>query len=136
MKSVEMVSESYSGIPADVQAFTPADESVWFNSKDIQCLPAILATLKGLRATITITGMALSDTTVSLAAGEDKEVSSVYAPVEAFQPVTWTSSNEDVAAAVTNDDGINAIIKSVKAGTATITATGGGQTAAISVTVA
>lgn len=136
MKSIEMVSETYGGIPADAQAFTPADESVWFDSKDIQCLPAILATLKGLRATVAITGLTLSDTTVSIKAGEDKEVSSVYAPAEAFKAVVWTSSNDAVATVETNDNGINAIIKGVKAGTATITANGGAKTATIAVTVA
>lgn len=136
MKSVEMVSETYGGIPADVQAFTPADEAVWFDSKDIQCLPAILATLKGLRATVTITALTLAETTISIMTGEEKAVSSEYTPAEAFRPVAWSSSNDGVVTVETNDDGINAKIIGIKAGTATITATGGGQTATISVTVA
>lgn len=136
MKSVEMVSETYGGIPADAQAFTPADEAVWFDSKDIQCLPAILATLKGLRAAVAVTGLTLSESAISLVEGEKKCVSSEYVPIEAFQPVAWSSSNDSVATVATSDDGINAIIKGIKAGTATVTASGGGQTAAISVTVA
>lgn len=136
MKSVEMVSETYGGIPADAQAFTPADEAVWFDSKDIQCLPAILATLKGLRATVAVTGLTVSESALSLVVGESKAVSSEYAPIEAFQPVAWSSSKDAVATVSTCDDGINAVITGIKAGTATITASGGGQTATISVTVA
>lgn len=136
MKSIEMVSETYGGIPADAQAFTPADESVWFDSKDIQCLPAILATLKGLRALVVITDITLSETAVSLVAGEDKFVSSTYKPVEAFQSVIWKSSNDGIATVETSDDGISARLIGVKAGTAKVTATGGGKTATITVTVA
>ena len=45
MKSIEMTEETYAGIPADVEAFTLDDEKRWFDSQDISCMPAVLATL-------------------------------------------------------------------------------------------
>lgn len=136
MRSVEMTKETYAGIPADALAFTPADESVWFESKDIQCLPAILATLKGLRAAISVTKLTASLAAVSVVAGESVAVSSEYTPAEAFQPVVWTTENAGIATVSTADDGINVVIKGVKAGTTKVKATGGGQSAMINVTVA
>ena len=65
MKSITMSEESYKGIPADAEAFTLEDEKRWFESQDISCMPAVLATLKGLRATVAVTAVAMVD-----AAGE------------------------------------------------------------------
>lgn len=134
MKSVEMTSETYAGIAADALAFTPSDEAVWFESKDIQCLPAIIATLKGLRAKVAATKLTLSQSAVNIVAGESALVSSEYTPMEAFLPVSWSSNNAAVIV-TSKDDGINAVIKGVKPGKAVVTASGGSQTATVNVTV-
>ena len=46
MKSIEMTEESYDGIVADASAFTEEDCKKWFETKDISCMPAIIAKLK------------------------------------------------------------------------------------------
>ncbi|MDD4422730.1 MAG: hypothetical protein PHD46_06815, partial [Eubacteriales bacterium] len=66
MKSVELTKEAWGGVPADKEAFTLDDEKTLFFSKDIQTLPAVLATLKGLRELVSATAIVVKDE-----AGED-----------------------------------------------------------------
>ena len=61
MKSIEITEEGWAGIPADAAAFTKADEVAWVDTKDIQCLGPVVATLKGLRAAFPVTSIAIKD---------------------------------------------------------------------------
>ena len=145
MKSIGMTSESYVGVPADINAFTLEDEKAWFDTKDISCLPAILATLKGLRAVQPVTAIAIKDVlgddvstaTLSAAAHDEIVVQVVRTPVSSTFPITWASS-DSTKASVTKLDDSSAVIKAVAADVSavTITATGStGITDTVSVTV-
>ncbi|MEA5034230.1 hypothetical protein SDC9_188256 [bioreactor metagenome] len=136
MKSIEMTEESYKGIPADVEAFTAADEEQWFKSQDISCAPAILSAMKGLRAMIAVTALALTDeagdavasaTELSIAAGDSLRVKVARTPVYSGYPITWTSEDA-TKVKVTADpyDSAYALIEPVAANASavTITATG------------
>jgi hypothetical protein len=130
MKSISMTKEAYGGIPADAEAFTIADERTWFDSKDIHCLPAILATLKGLRATITPTAIAVKDADgnavsakeLSISAGDKLVVCANFTPVTAGKEVTWTSSS-DATAKVTAIDEYSALVEPVAASASAVTIT-------------
>ena len=144
MKSVEITEESYVGIPADVEAFTAADEAVWFESKDIGCQPAVIATLKGLRAKVPVTAIAVKDedgaevasgTELSIAGGAKLYVHVVRTPVYSDYPCTWASGDSTKVKVTKIDDG-SALIEPVAANASaiTITATGStGITATVSV---
>lgn len=145
MKSIGMTSENYVGIPADINAFTLEDERAWFDTKDISCLPAILATLKGLRAVYPVTAIAIKDVlgedistvTLSVAAGDKIVVQAARTPASSTFPITWASSDSTKASVTTLDDS-SAVIKAVAsdASAVTITATGStGITDTVSVTV-
>lgn len=79
---------------------------------------------------VKVTEVKLDKTAVSLKAGETAQLTATVLPDNAAdKTVTWTSSNEKVATVV------NGKITAVAAGTATITATAGGKSAACTVTV-
>ena len=61
MKSIEITEEGWAGIPVDAVAFTKADEEAWVETKDIQCLGPVVATLKGLRAAFPAASIAIKD---------------------------------------------------------------------------
>ncbi len=144
MKSVEITEESYVGIPADVEAFTAADEAVWFDSKDIGCQPAVIATLKGLRAAVPVTAVAVkgedgadvaSGTELSIAAGAKLLVHAVRTPVYSAFPCTWASA-DSTKVKVTKIDDSSALIEPVAANASAVavTVTGSaGVTASVSV---
>ena len=101
---------------------------------------SITATAGGKNATCTITvkeayidvtSVTLNKTSLSLIEGEKATLTATVKPSDATDPtVTWKSSNEKV---MTVYDGI---VTAVKAGTATVTATAGDQSATCEVQVA
>ena len=82
-------------------------------------------------AYVSVTGVTVTPTTASVAVGGTQQLTAVVAPENATNPtVTWSSSDETIATV----DG-NGLVTAVAAGTATITAAAGDQTAACEVTV-
>lgn len=80
-----------------------------------------------------VTGVTLSETTLTLDVGKSKTLTPTITPENATNPnVTWSSDNQNVATVE------NGIVTAIKAGTATITATaadGSGEKATCAVTV-
>ena len=80
-----------------------------------------------------VTGVTLSETTLTLDVGKSKTLTPTITPENATNPnVTWSSDNQNVATVE------NGIVTAIKAGTATITATaadGSGEKATCTVTV-
>lgn len=139
MKSVEMTKEMWAGVPADKDAFTIEDEKQWFESKDIQCLPAVLSTLKGLRKEITVTAIAIKDmagyavasaTELSVDDGDSLLVKIAFTPACGLYDVTW-ASGDATKVKVTKIDECTALIEPVAANSSAITIT---ATAATGVT--
>jgi len=133
MKSIEITEEGWAGIPVDAVAFTKADEVAWVDTKDIQCLGPVVATLKGLRAAFPVTSIAIKDpngddvtasTQLSVTGEESLVVHVVYDPVYSSYPITWTSSDA-TKVKVTKIDTYSALVEPVlaDAGDITITAT-------------
>lgn len=133
MKSIEITKEGWAGIPADAVAFTKADEVSWVDTKDIQCLGPVVATLKGIRAAFPATSIAIkgpdgenvtASTELSVAGGDSLVVHVVYDPVYSSYPITWTSSDK-TKVKVTAIDTYSALVEPVvaDAGDITITAT-------------
>ena len=133
MKSIEITEEGWAGIPADAAAFTKADEEVWVETKDIQCLGPVVATLKGLRAAFPVTSVAIkgpdgedvtASTELSVTGEESLVVHVIYDPVYSSYPITWTSSDA-TKVKVTAIDTYSALVEPVlaDAGDITITAT-------------
>ena len=82
---------------------------------------------------VSVTGVSLNKTTLSLTEGDSSKLTATVAPSNAANKnVTWSSSNTSVATVDTNGN-----VKAVKAGTATITVTtkDGNYTATCTVTV-
>lgn len=52
MKSIEMTSEDYDGIPAVADAMTEDDLAAWALSKDPALIPVGIAMIKGLAAAL------------------------------------------------------------------------------------
>lgn len=138
MKSIEMTEETYVGIPADIDAFTLDDEKRWFDSQDISCMPAVLATLKGLRATATVTAITIQDedgedlSTLTLAVGEKAKVKVARTPAYANTVTTWQSATPTTVK-VTAIDESYAEIERLAAGTISVTATCNEKTDSVSV---
>jgi hypothetical protein len=133
MKSIEITKEGWAGIPADAVAFTKADEVSWVDTKDIQCLGPVVATLKGIRAAFPATSIAIkgpdgenvtASTELSVTGEESLVVHVVYDPVYSSYPITWTSSDK-TKVKVTAIDTYSALVEPVvaDAGDITITAT-------------
>lgn len=133
MKSIEITEEGWAGIPVDAEAFTKADEVSWVDTKDIQCLGPVVATLKGLRAAFPATSIAIkgpdgedvpASTELSVAGEESLVVHVVYDPVYSSYPITWASSDA-TKVKVTAIDTYSALVEPVAAdaGAITITAT-------------
>ena len=77
------------------------------------------------------TGISLDQTTLNMTVGDaDVTLNATVTPDNATDPVTWTSSDESVATVDANGK-----VHAVAAGTATITAASGGQTATCTVNV-
>lgn len=138
MKSIEMTEETYAGIPADVEAFTLDDEKRWFDSQDISCMPAVLATLKGLRATATVTAITVQNengedlATLTLAVGEKAKVKVSRTPAYANTAATWESATP-ATVKVTAIDESYAEIERLASGTIVVTATCNEKTDTVSV---
>lgn len=138
MKSVEMTEETYAGIPADIEAFTLDDEKRWFDSQDISCMPAVLATLKGLRGTVAVTAITIQDedggdlSTLTLAVGEKAKVKVARTPAYANTVTTWESATP-ATVKVTVIDESYAEIERLAAGTINVTATCNEKTDTVSV---
>ena len=139
MKSIEMTKEAWDGITADKDAFTIDDEKKWIESKDIQCLPAIVATLRGLRKEITVTAIAIKDmdgeaitaaTELSVAKRESLKVKIEFTPAAGLYDCTF-ASGDATKVKVTKLDECTALIEPVAAHTSAITIT---ATAATGVT--
>ena len=135
MKSIEITKEGWAGIPADAAAFTKADEASWVDTKDIQCLGPVVATLKGLRAAIPATTIAIkgpdgenvtASTELSVTGGDSLVVHVVYDPVYSSYPITWTSSDK-TKVKVTAIDTYSALVGPVAANAADITITATAQ---------
>lgn len=133
MKSIEITEEGWAGIPVDAVAFTKADEEAWVETKDIQCLGPVVATLKGLRAAFPVTSVAIkgpdgadvsASTELSVTGEESLVVHVIYDPVYSSYPITWTSSDA-TKVKVTVIDTYSALVEPVlaDAGDITITAT-------------
>lgn len=138
MKSIEMTEETYSGIPADIEAFTLDDEKRWFDSQDISCMPAVIATLKGLRAVAEVTAITMQDengadlSTLTLTVGEKARVKVARTPAYANTEATWESATP-ATVKVTAIDESYAEIERLAEGTVAVTATCGGKTDTVSV---
>lgn len=115
------------GTPLDVVTTDPAYE--W--GDDYQTVPADTVGYSiVINESVSVTGITLDKTSVSLIEGENGTLSASVSPDDATdKTVTWTSSNESVA---TVADGV---VTAVAAGTATITAKAGDQEATCAVTV-
>lgn len=79
---------------------------------------------------VPVTGLAIDKTELSMVKGEVSSLTATVSPADAEAAVSWTSSDNAVAAV----DG-NGIITAVGSGTAVITASAGGMTAECTVTV-
>ena len=80
---------------------------------------------------IAVSGITLSQSAASLLKGELLTLTATVVPADAFdKTVTWSTSDESIAAV----DG-NGVVTAVAEGTATITATAGGHSAACLITV-
>ena len=78
-----------------------------------------------------VTGVALNKSAMELQVGKTETLTATVTPENASEPgVTWTSS--DATVATVNENGV---VSAVAKGTATITATAGGKSAACTVTV-
>ena len=85
----------------------------------------------GTFESVDVTGITLSQNSLSLTVGESATLTATVTPANATtQDVTWTSSNPDVA----NVDQ-NGLVKALREGSATIIASVGGQSAACTVSV-
>lgn len=135
MKSIEITEEGWAGIPADAAAFTKEDEASWVDTKDIQCLGPVVATLKGLRAAIPATSIAIkgpdgddvtAGTELSVTGKESLVVHVVYDPVYSSYPITWTSSDA-TKVKVTAIDTYSALVEPVAANVSAITITATAQ---------
>ncbi len=135
MKSIEITEEGWAGIPADAAAFTKEDEASWVDTKDIQCLGPVVATLKGLRAAIPATTIAIkgpdgeavpASTELSVAEKESLVVHVVYDPVYSSYPITWASSDA-TKVKVTAIDTYSALVEPVAADANAITITATAQ---------
>lgn len=135
MKSIEITEEGWAGIPADAAAFTKEDEASWVDTKDIQCLGPVVATLKGLRAAIPATSIAIkgpdgedvtASTELSVAGKESLVVHVVYDPVYSSYPITWSSSDA-TKVKVTAIDTYSALVEPVAADVSAITITATAQ---------
>ena len=133
MKSIEITEEGWAGIPVDAEAFTKADEVAWVDTKDIQCLGPVVATLKGIRAAVPATTIAIKgpdsedvpeNTELSVTEEASLVVHVVYDPVYSSHPITWSSS-DSTKVKVTAIDTYSALVEPVaaNAGAITITAT-------------
>ena len=133
MKSIDITEEGWAGIPVDAEAFTKADEVAWVDTKDIQCLGPVVATLKGIRAAFPVTTIAIkgpngedvpASTQLSVDGEESLVVHVVYDPVYSSHLITWSSS-DSTKVKVTAIDTYSALVEPVaaNAGAITITAT-------------
>ncbi len=77
-----------------------------------------------------VTAITLSPATVTVAVGKSKQVTASLTPSEATAPVSWKSN--DILVSSVDKQGM---VWGKKVGTATITATAGGKTATVPVTV-
>ena len=85
----------------------------------------------GTYESIAVTGVTLSQSSLSLTVGELATLTATVTPANATaQTVTWSSSNPDVASVDQNG-----LVKALREGSATITASVGGQSAACTVSV-
>ena len=85
----------------------------------------------GTYESIAVTGVTLSQNSLSLTVGESATLTATVTPANATaQTVTWSSSNPDVASVDQNG-----LVKALREGSATITASVGGQSAACTVSV-
>lgn len=135
MKSIEITEEGWAGIPADAAAFTKADEVAWVDTKDIQCLGPVVATLKGIRAAVPATSIAIkgpdgadvpAGTELSVTGEESLVVHVVYDPVYSSYPITWGSS-DPTKVKVTAIDTYSALVEPVAANVSAITITATAQ---------
>ena len=146
MKSITVNSDAWEGISADAAAFTVDDEKKWYESKDIQVQPAVIATLKGLRAGFPLTGLAIKDmdgesvaanTELDISDAETLQVKVVRTPAYSTYPITWSSSAATkVKVEKIDDNGDTALITPLVAqdSAVTITATGStGVTATVTI---
>ncbi|MBP5156319.1 MAG: BspA family leucine-rich repeat surface protein [Treponema sp.] len=79
---------------------------------------------------VAVTGVSLNKTSASLSVGGTDTLVATVSPANATDPaVTWTSSDTSVATVA------NGVVTAVAAGSATITASAGGETASCTVTV-
>lgn len=137
MKSISMSKEAWEGISADAAAFTIEDEQHWFDTKDIQCQPAVIATLKGLRAACPLTALAVKDedgetitvTELDISDGETLVVKAVRTPVYSTYPVTWASAaGTKLKVEALDSNGDYALITPLVANTDAVTITATGST--------
>ncbi|MBR4061375.1 MAG: Ig-like domain-containing protein [Lachnospiraceae bacterium] len=93
-------------------------------------IDTITVTVTETAANVAVTGVTLNKATLELAVAEGKTLTATVAPDNATdKTVTWTSSDDTVAAVA------NGVVTGVKAGTATITAKAGEETATCTVKV-
>ncbi len=89
------------------------------------------ATAHTWTVSMSVAGVALNKSTMELQVGKTETLTATVTPENASEPgVTWTSS--DATVATVNENGV---VSAVAKGTATITATAGGKSAACTVTV-
>ena len=154
MKSIEITSDSYAGVPADKEALTSADIDAVFNSGDWKgASAALVSCIKGYVAQAAADAVTIAEeiakqkvpviaTAISIPATED-----VVVGAEVVIPVTFTPAgcNQIITAesgtvekgTVEVDAGYKSVtVTGVEAGDTVITVTCGSQTDTCTVTVA
>ena len=135
MKSIDITEEGWAGIPVDAAAFTKADEVAWVDTKDIQCLGPVVATLKGIRAAVPAANIYIKgpdgedvtpNTELSVTEEASLVVHVVYDPVYSSHPITWSSS-DSTKVKVTAIDTYSALVEPVLADLSAITITATAQ---------
>ena len=92
--------------------------------------PAATPTPDPAATPVAVTGVSLNKTSASISVGGTDTLVATVSPANATDPsVTWTSSDTSVATVA------NGVVTAVAAGSATITASAGGETASCTVTV-
>lgn len=74
-------------------------------------------------AVVALTGISITETSLSLMTGAQKALEAIIAPLDATEAITWTSSDESIVQVTADSTAANkAVVTAIKEGTATITA--------------
>lgn len=128
----ELVFKVLAGATAKEYPITIEPENRAFRDTDANIVPpqAVNGSITLKAKTVAVTSVTVSPKTLDLEVGQTGTLTATVKPDNATnKTVTWTTSNDKVATVA------NGVVTAVGKGTATITATAGGKTAACTVTV-